>query len=84
MRELVSLSNTYIDETGTAGNAQLLGDIAQYLTYLLKVFGVIPHSTGIGFPIQEEGEGANIVRSSYIGIIWWCFRKKQSCLMLKL
>ena len=27
------------------------------MTYLLKVFGVIPHDTGIGFSMKKEGEG---------------------------
>ena len=57
MRELVSLSNSYIDEEGDMPNFRLLANIAQYLSYLLRVFGVIPHEIAIGFPTDDDQQG---------------------------
>ena len=45
----------------TTPNAKLLENIAQYVTYLLKVFGVINTSESIGFPV-ETGQTGNTVR----------------------
>lgn len=55
-----------MDERGTCANVHLLTDVALYLTYLLKVFGVIAKDIRIGFPIQDEGLKGDIVSLSII------------------
>lgn len=49
-------------QSETTPNAKLLENIAQYVTYLLKVFGVITTSDqqAIGFPV-ESGQTGNTV-----------------------
>ena len=60
MKELVATCNVYIAEQSSP-NARLLGDIAQYLTYLFRVFGVSNQDTSIGFSV-EGAQAANQVR----------------------
>lgn len=54
MREMVSACNSYINAEGDKVNHRLLANIAQYFSYLLRVFGVIPHEMTIGFPINNK------------------------------
>lgn len=54
MREMVSACNLYINVEGDRANHRLLANIAQYISHLLRVFGVIPHEMTIGFPINNE------------------------------
>ena len=61
IKELLTLSNTYIDAKGDDANVRLLSDIARYITFLLRVFGVVSHDAGIGFSIKKEGDGGDIV-----------------------
>jgi len=59
MRELINSSNIYIKEkssTKSLPNAQLLKTIAEYLTSLLKMFGVIPEQTQLGYPSEDSSE----------------------------
>ena len=44
----------------TTPDAKLLGNIAGYITYLMKVFGVINSEEAIGFPM-ESGQSGNTV-----------------------
>lgn len=61
VRELITISNTYMNATSEATpNAKLLGNIAGYITYLMKVFGVINSNEAIGFPM-ETGQSGNTV-----------------------
>ena len=55
MRELVSSANVYYTDRGTIANTRLLHNIAHYLTFLLRVFGVVPSDGGLGFPIEQDG-----------------------------
>ena len=52
MKELVGSCNVYLGE-GVA-NARLLEMMALYLTDMMKVFGVVPASTRLGFPTQQQ------------------------------
>lgn len=62
IREIITFSNTYMNDPAlTTPNAKLLESIAQYVTYLLKVFGVINTNEPIGFPQQTNGQTANTV-----------------------
>lgn len=61
IRELVSLSNSYMDEAGDLTNTFLLENIARYLSFLLRVFGVIHYEMSIGYPIKGKEE-SNVVR----------------------
>ena len=55
MRELVSQSNSYMDEAdGSIPDTYLLENIARYLSYLLRVFGVIHYEIGIGYPLKGQ------------------------------
>ena len=53
LRELVGTCNVYIAESSPAANARLLQTVAQYVTHMLKVFGVVPSDDSIGFPLQQ-------------------------------
>ena len=55
MRELLSSANVYYTDRGTIANTRLLHNIAHYLTFLLRVFGVVPSDGGLGFPIEQDG-----------------------------
>ena len=66
IRELLTISNTYMNpqSPGATPNAKLLENIAQYITYLLRVFGVINSSDqSVGFPVEsgQTGQAGNTV-----------------------
>lgn len=62
IREIVSLGNGYMNDiTLTMPNAKLLETIAEYITYLMKVFGVINTTQSIGFPQQTNEQAINTV-----------------------
>ena len=52
MKELVGSCNVYLGE-GEA-NVRLLEMVALYLTDMMKVFGVAPDSTRLGFPTDQH------------------------------
>ena len=52
MKELVGSCNVYLGE-GVA-NVRLLELVALYLTDMMKVFGVVPDSTRLGFPTDQQ------------------------------
>ena len=53
--------------SGQAVNVRLLQTIAQYLTRLFRVFGVVPSDQTIGFPLEEEqGSGSKVQRESWV------------------
>ncbi|EYC18025.1 hypothetical protein Y032_0028g1640 [Ancylostoma ceylanicum] len=57
LRELIGLGNSYIvekEKEGAIPNCSLLRKIALYVTDLFAVFGVIPKSGEIGFPMESE------------------------------
>lgn len=60
MRELVLHANVYLSEVSEP-NAKLLGNIAQYLAYLLQVFGVIPQERALGFSSSRGQEMSQVV-----------------------
>lgn len=59
VRILISKANVYIKEKvekNEALHVNLLVSVAEYLTWLFKVFGVIPGSQHIGFPSEAAGD----------------------------
>ena len=68
LRELVGACNVYIADSSSAANTRLLQTVAQYVTHMLKVFGVIPSDQSIGFPLQQE-IGTTDQVGALIGII---------------
>ncbi|XP_066266221.1 cysteine--tRNA ligase, cytoplasmic-like [Branchiostoma lanceolatum] len=63
MRELVSDSNVYLKEKRDARQQPdhaLLGDIATYLTRMLKIFGAIEGEELIGFPVGGTSQVTNL------------------------
>ena len=52
MKDLVGSCNVYLGE-GVA-NVRLLELVALYLTDMMKVFGVVPDSTRLGFPTDQQ------------------------------
>lgn len=60
IREIISQSNVYIRDNPSELNAQLLEQIAIYITDLLQVFGAVqgPKKV-IGFPSAAIGDGAS-------------------------
>lgn len=62
IREIISNANIYIREVSTTDiNAQLLEEIAIYITNLLKIFGAIQDGSkkSVGFPISSDNSGFN-------------------------
>uniref|UniRef100_A0AC34GP63 Cysteine--tRNA ligase n=1 Tax=Panagrolaimus sp. ES5 TaxID=591445 RepID=A0AC34GP63_9BILA len=57
IRSILTESNTYITTTEATGtiNADLLFTIAQYITRMLRIFGVIPEGNDIGYPNDASG-----------------------------
>lgn len=66
IRDVISSCNVYTKDSPQI-NARLMEGVAHYITYILKVFGVISLDEGIGFPI--EGEGSADLVSQYINDI---------------
>ena len=52
MKDLVGSYNVYLGE-GVA-NARLLELVGLYITWIMKVFGVVPDSTRFGFPVDQQ------------------------------
>jgi cysteinyl-tRNA synthetase len=61
IRSILTESNTYITTTEATGtiNADLLFTISQYITRMLRIFGVIPEGNEIGYPTDASGECGN-------------------------
>uniref|UniRef100_A0A914PYA4 Cysteine--tRNA ligase, cytoplasmic n=1 Tax=Panagrolaimus davidi TaxID=227884 RepID=A0A914PYA4_9BILA len=61
IRSILTESNTYITTTEATGtiNVDLLFTIAQYITRMLRIFGVIPEGNEIGYPTDASGECGN-------------------------
>jgi len=57
LRDLVSVSNVYIEKQRTSGNInkQLLRNIAAYITKIFNTFGLIAQEEAIGFPAGGSG-----------------------------
>jgi cysteinyl-tRNA synthetase len=53
IRELISNANIYIRDIQQNVNAQLLEEIAIYITNLLRIFGAITTKSTIGFPMSS-------------------------------
>lgn len=63
MRDLVGQVNVYVAErrkAGTPPNRQLLKNIAEYITKMLKIFGAIEGDDPIGFPTAGSSGAANV------------------------
>ncbi|XP_004599311.2 cysteine--tRNA ligase, cytoplasmic isoform X1 [Ochotona princeps] len=63
MRALVTQSNLYMGTRKAARrrpNRGLLQSIAQYLTYMLKVFGAIEEDSALGFPVGGPGSSLDL------------------------
>ncbi|KJH52646.1 cysteine--tRNA ligase [Dictyocaulus viviparus] len=57
LRELINIGNAYIyekDREATVPNCLLLRNIASYITNMFTVFGVIPKSSEIGYPMESQ------------------------------
>ena len=57
LRDLVSVSNVYIEKQRVSGNInkQLLRNIAAYITKIFNIFGLIAQEETIGFPAGGSG-----------------------------
>ena len=60
MQELVKQTNVYLSAVPEP-NAKLAGSIAEYLTFLFQVFGVIDKEKAIGFTSFEGPASSNQV-----------------------
>lgn len=57
LRDCITYCNIYVKESGRNHiNAILLKNIAIYITKLLQIFGVIPSSESIGFPLSVKSD----------------------------
>lgn len=62
LKELIGNYNVYINETSSSvRNVRLLESAALYVTGILKVFGVIPDITILGFPVESQNSGSSHV-----------------------
>ncbi|XP_065206637.1 cysteine--tRNA ligase, cytoplasmic isoform X2 [Planococcus citri] len=59
LRDCITQCNIYVKDSERNINAILLKNIAMYITKLMQVFGVIPSSESIGFPLSTKSD-ANI------------------------
>ncbi|KAK6023665.1 cysteine--tRNA ligase [Ostertagia ostertagi] len=79
LRDLIGIGNAYVNEKekeGVAPNCLLLRNIAAYMTDLFAMFGVIPKSGEIGFPIEREaGVGSEEMLMPYLNALA-SFREK--------
>ena len=57
LSELVRASNKYMEETVIS--TVVLQSIGRYVTFMFKVFGLVPNSTDIGFPLNDSSEKAD-------------------------
>ncbi|KAH7729373.1 cysteine--tRNA ligasecytoplasmic [Aphelenchoides avenae] len=58
IREIVTMGNVYImdkEKQSQPPNCNLLKTLAEYITWLLKMFGAIPESQQLGFPTDQNG-----------------------------
>ena len=53
LRDLLGSCNVYVTECDPP-NTRLLENVALYVTKMLQMFGVIPSSRIIGYPVQSE------------------------------
>ena len=61
---IMAATNIYIKErftTGSQSNASLLRHIGQYLTKIMKIFGVIELQDAIGFFVGEKGGNVSLL-----------------------
>ncbi|VDO64750.1 unnamed protein product [Haemonchus placei] len=79
LRDLIGIGNAYINEKekeGVAPNCLLLRNIAAFMTDLFVMFGVIPKSGELGFPIDREaGVGSEEMLMPYLNALA-TFREK--------
>lgn len=57
LMEFVKDVNRYLEDGGV--NSAALTSAAKYVTHILRVFGLVPETTEIGFPLEAEGGGAS-------------------------
>ncbi|WKY05404.1 hypothetical protein Q1695_005982 [Nippostrongylus brasiliensis] len=73
LRELIGIGNAYINEKekeNSTPNCLLLRNIASFITNLFTVFGVVPMSGEIGFPIEREaGVGSEEMLMPYLNAL---------------
>ena len=65
LKALISVCNIYISESGSFANVRLLESVAHYITGILKVFGVIPETTFLGFPLDKSLEMSSTTDEVY-------------------
>lgn len=54
LKVLIGNCNVYISKSDSSANVRLLESAALYVTGILKVFGVIPDTTTLGFPLDRK------------------------------
>ncbi|XP_044731400.1 cysteine--tRNA ligase, cytoplasmic [Chrysoperla carnea] len=59
IRELVTTTNIYLRERKPPAFT-LLHDVAEYITYILQIFGAVEIKTELGFPVSKNKVGENI------------------------
>lgn len=53
LRDIVSVCNVYMDENAPP-NTHLLETVALYVTKMLRIFGALPSTATIGFPVESH------------------------------
>lgn len=54
LKDLVGACNIYMDESNPP-NTHLLENVALYITKMLRIFGAVPSSATLGFPVEAQG-----------------------------
>jgi len=60
IRECISSYNLYIKSSDSNINLVLIYDIAAYITKILRIFGTIPPSNTIGFPLSSSSSTVDV------------------------
>lgn len=64
--EIIRESNRYSEGDGCMVSTAVLTNVARYVTYILKVFGLVQDSAEIGFPLDSAGEGSSVSKEQLL------------------
>ena len=68
LRDIVSACNVYVDENARP-NTHLLETVALYVTKMLKIFGALPSTATIGFPVESQTTDVEASVTSFASLV---------------
>ena len=69
LKVLIGNCNVYSSKSDSSANVRLLESAALYVTGILKVFGVIPDTTILGFPLDSKSPGSSTTVADEVNVI---------------